>query len=657
MRLPAVRFGMLAAIGYVAAAIASSWPLPRYFSTHLTGTPGGDAGVYVWNLWVFRHELIERAGSPLSTSTILPLDGPVPLGLHNYTIVNNLLSLPFQPLLGVMSTFNALYLAHVALAGAAVFALARRVTRAQGARGAEAWLAGLLFAWSPFLLARSTGHFSLVSVAPLPFFALFLDRALDGGRARDAVAAGGCLAWAAYSDPYYAIYGLLLALFLIVPRAFGLVMSGRGAPRRPLITSLDAAIVTLAAGTFVVHVLAGGALDVGPVSITARSLHTPVLVVTALVVLRLLVTARPRLQVRDARIPREAARVLAIAGVTAAVLVSPVLIEVARMAAAGLLVRAPVPWRSSPPGLDLLSFVLPSPMHAAAPAVMHDWLARQSGGWAENIATIPYVAVAVFVGAWRLASYRPDRRWLAVGVGFALLSLGPFLRVAGISTLIPLPWAVLRYVPLIGEARMPQRFAVVAMMGLAVLFAAALAHLGRQFPHRRRAILLAVGLAMTLELLPIPRVLHVVRVPQVHRDIAADPAPVRVLELPYGIRDGLSSYGNYNPTAQVFQTVHGKPLLNGYLSRVPPPTRDFHLAIPMLGVLTELSAGRQPPADALEEARRSAPGFVADARLGYVIVDVSRTSDALHRFAVDALGLTRLSASEQYVLYRPAPGP
>jgi hypothetical protein len=40
-----------------------------------------------------------------------------------------------------------------------------------------------------------------------------------------------------------------------------------------------------------------------------------------------------------------------------------------------------------------------------------------------------------------------------------------------------------------------------------------------------------------------------------------------------------------------------------------------------------------------------------------VLVDTSRASDSLHRVAVEALGLTRVSAADQYVLYRPAPAP
>ena len=46
---------LYALVGFACAAVALSWPLPLHLSTHLTGPPAGDTGVYVWNQWVFRH--------------------------------------------------------------------------------------------------------------------------------------------------------------------------------------------------------------------------------------------------------------------------------------------------------------------------------------------------------------------------------------------------------------------------------------------------------------------------------------------------------------------------------------------------------------------------------------------------------------------------
>ena len=59
-------------------------------------------------------------------------------------------------------------------------------------------------------MARSTAHFSLVAAAPLPVMLLIMVKGEGKGRARDAVALGATLAWAAFCDIYYAVYGVLL---------------------------------------------------------------------------------------------------------------------------------------------------------------------------------------------------------------------------------------------------------------------------------------------------------------------------------------------------------------------------------------------------------------------------------------------------------------
>ena len=48
----------LAALGYLTAATLFAWPLPLHLGDRVTGLVSGDTGVYIWNLWVFRHEII-----------------------------------------------------------------------------------------------------------------------------------------------------------------------------------------------------------------------------------------------------------------------------------------------------------------------------------------------------------------------------------------------------------------------------------------------------------------------------------------------------------------------------------------------------------------------------------------------------------------------
>ena len=158
-------------LGYGVLSLLLSWPLPLHFSTHLTGDPSGDTGVYVWNLWQFRHEL-ERGHDPFATSSLFVPSGGTSLAMHNYTVFADLLAYPLLPWLGLVATFNLLYLGLSVLDAYAMFLLAWHLT----GRRAPAFLAGVLFAFCPFLTARGTAHFSLVAAAPLPIFLLLLVR-------------------------------------------------------------------------------------------------------------------------------------------------------------------------------------------------------------------------------------------------------------------------------------------------------------------------------------------------------------------------------------------------------------------------------------------------------------------------------------------------
>ena len=105
-----------AVAGYVLLALAFTWPLLLHLSTHLTGPIGGDTGVYVWNQWVFRHELLNEH-LPLFTREIFSLTRPANLSLHNYTIFQDLVALPLLGTFGIVATFNVVYLLMAVITG------------------------------------------------------------------------------------------------------------------------------------------------------------------------------------------------------------------------------------------------------------------------------------------------------------------------------------------------------------------------------------------------------------------------------------------------------------------------------------------------------------------------------------------------------------
>jgi hypothetical protein len=278
-------------------------------------------------------------------------------------------------------------------------------------------------------------------------------------------------------------------------------------------------------------------------------------------------------------------------------------------------------------------------------------MASLPGGYLDQVASVSLIGLIVLIAAWRLAGFRPPRFWLALTLGFALLALGPFVQIGGINTEVPTPWALLRYAPVVGSARMPARFIAVMTMGFSVLLAFGLASLTSRFPARRTLVLSLSGLLIGGELFAAPRPLYAATVSSVFRVIAADPRPIRVLELPTGVRDGLSSLGDYSAMSQFNQTFHGKGLVGGYLSRVPPSIKDHYRRHPVTSALLDVSEGRKLEPAQLARAVSGADDFLRATNLGYVVMDQGRVSADLREFAIALLGLTKIAEADGYELY------
>ncbi len=639
---------LAAVLGYVCIAVAFSWPLVPNIATHLTGDPGGDTGVYVWNQWVFQHGAVVEHRNPLTTEHIFSLSArPVDLTQHNYTVFLDALALPLMSRLGPVATFNVVYLIAVVLTAWMTFVLARRVT--EGAT-VEAWLAGFAFAWGPVLVARSTGHVSLVAAAPLAAFLWCLHRIDRSERARDAILAGLAVAWAAFCDPYYAVYCALIATIYAVSRVVRLDWRptwkhGVGTWMLDLVIVLAIALVIgLAFGR-------GRRLTLLGLPISVRGLYTPILVVTVLIVARVFVYLRPAVAALDLPSPRSLGTVVA-GAMAGAVVLSPVLYGASVQVFNGTWVSPPIYWRSSPRGVDLLAFVTPNPSHPLMVWLFGQPQLAAPSVFVEYTASLSLIALAVIaVAMWR-AGLRA-KGWLTFTLIFTGLALGPFVHVAGVNTLIPGPWALLRYAPVFSMTRMPSRFAIVAALGLSMLFALALARLGQRYPRQRRVGLVVVAALLAFELWPGPRPLYSASISPVYDLVRDDPRPVRLLELPFGVRDGVTSEGDSTARYQFSQAFHGKRLLGGYLSRVSSRRFEEVRESPMLTGLLTLSEGRS--LDAHEEAAllAAAPDFITRADLGWVVIHPSRTPAPLRAFVLRAWDLEEVADADDAVLYRP----
>jgi hypothetical protein len=635
-------------LGYVLAASAFTWPLPLYLGTHFTGDPGGDTGVYVWNQWVFHQELT-TGHNPLATEKILSLTSRVDLTQHNYTAFLNVLALPLVSPLGIVTAFNVVFLFVCVLNALMAYGLIRQAT---AATRFEAFLGGLVFAWTPAMVARTTGHFSLVAAAALPAFLWALVNAERSRSTKDAVLVGLCMAWAALSDAYYGVYCLMIAILYVVATLVRVTRSARVTSRRPWIWLLDVLIVCFG-GLIAGLVLGrGGEFTLLGIPVHVRSLYNPVLIFTALVIIRGLLWWRPHFEL--ATFGPSPLKVTIVAALACAGPMAPVLYGLTDRIADGRFVSPDIFWRSSPRGVDALSFVTPNPLHPIARWFTVDPLTVRPTWFVEYTASLSLVALAVIAFAvWR-ARYRPRKGWVAITIAFALLALGPFVYINGVNTHVPGPWALLRYLPGFGLARMPSRFTIVAILGVAVLMAGALAAIGDRWPQRRRLIGAIVAVLLVFELWPAPRTLYSADVSSVYDRIAADPRPVRVLVLPFGVRDGVWETGNFRPRTQYNQTRHGKALIGGYLSRISQQRVErMRKDYPTLDALIKLS--ENTPLDSSVQAILKERGdrLVTQGNIGYVVIDERFIPRDRAAMVIETFKLREVARDGHLTLYEP----
>jgi hypothetical protein len=176
------------------------------------------------------------------------------------------------------------------------------------------------------------------------------------------------------------------------------------------------------------------------------------------------------------------------------------------------------------------------------------------------------------------------RVWLVGGGVCLLLALGPSLQ----PTELPLPFAALGVWPPLAQFRTPSRLAMPAVFGLSVVLGLAVA------PVLRRVTPLVASLAVGLliagrlvfALAHDPFGVQTYPTYSVYERLAAEPGRFTLLEVPFGVRSGLARIGDGGEVLEYYQHVHGKPVINGMIARLPTLVFDAYGAHPALRLLS-----------------------------------------------------------------------
>lgn len=214
---------------YLLLTAVMTWPLVTQLTTAIPGD-GFDGWQNYWNQWWIKVALVDRLQNPFLTDLLYY---PTGVGLYFHTLnpFNGVTTLPVQLTLGLIPAYNAVVFLSWSLAGYGVYLLVRWLLRGGSdqvthnapstiSHTLAAFIAGAIFTFSPFHMAHLLGHMQVMSLQWIPFYLLYLLRAMAQQRVgrswwRSALLAGGFLTLTGLCDWYFVLYlffftGLLL---------------------------------------------------------------------------------------------------------------------------------------------------------------------------------------------------------------------------------------------------------------------------------------------------------------------------------------------------------------------------------------------------------------------------------------------------------------
>ena len=210
--------------GYLLATLLFTWPLATNLTTAIPGD-SFDGWQNYWNQWWIKQALIDRLVWPLHTDILY---APTGVNLYFQTLnpFNGLATLPVQLTGGLIAAYNAVVFLSWVLGGYGMFLLARWVIGRGNVPGTlAAFVAGLVYTLSPFHMAHLLGHMQVMSLEWLPFYILYLLRAISQSQARSlpggpwlrsSLLAGLFLVFNGLCDWYFVLYLLLFTGLAIV---------------------------------------------------------------------------------------------------------------------------------------------------------------------------------------------------------------------------------------------------------------------------------------------------------------------------------------------------------------------------------------------------------------------------------------------------------
>jgi len=562
-------------------AIVMTWPLVLHLNTHIPGG-WGDNIIFVWNNWWVKYALLDLGKHPFHCPYLFAPNG-VSLAFHTLTLLTSLLTIPLGYLAEPIASFNMMFLLGFVASGLGMLFLLKTIKISPK----SAWIGTLIFCFSPYVMVRSTGHFNLAAVWPLPWAIALILRLRERQDYQSALWLGLVWGLALLNELQYAFFIGLFALVvfgrnLLINLGKRDLSSDRGTMFKNWPKSI--LLFTSLGGTFflvawpgllpVLNQIRAGASQ--PANLAAQNAYS-------LDILSLF--APDRLHPVWGRFFANARTKIGI-------------------------------W-----GVENIGYL----------GIVNMFL--------------------LGIGFWLHRKSKLDRKflnWTALALVWLVLAWGPFLTIGGQSSFtifgqtlkLPLPFIILRALPFSSLFRTPNRLIVLTYLCLAVANSLVVEALLTHFPDQGRkvkALVPLLGIVILFDFFTAPFPLSDARLPSFYQEKQAFENIQTILDIPVGWRSGSLMVGNLQTAMQHYQTAHQKKLIGGYISRVPAEMMHYYTHRPGMAGFMEPWRFAPWEANQLNASPQQAAQTLADLGIDGIVVHADLLGQETARYVEEFL--------------------
>jgi len=190
------------------------------------------------------------------------------------------------------------------------------------------------------------------------------------------------------------------------------------------------------------------------------------------------------------------------------------------------------------------------------------------------------------------------KSYFILSIVFIVLMLGPFLKIfnrwtidlEGITVVFPLPFLIIHYIPGLSTLRAPSRFVSIFVF-FACIVAAYVLNFFLNKANKKKYVILLIVLFLIFfvdQFYVFPKNLNQEIPYKIYQYLSNKPKAT-VFEIPFTVRDGFQYLGFVHAIQPMEgQLIHGKPIIGGYLARVPDLIFNYYKNLKFIGYIAKI---------------------------------------------------------------------